>query len=122
MGAALRILFVLAVMSLSAHSVCDFQYDCGCLPPFFGGTDHCNVQVATTPNCPWCTGGVFRALWVGAIIMAPVALTFWWAHRRRLHGAAAVVLALAAYLLGALIAGLFAAWVVDYPTWLGIAL
>jgi hypothetical protein len=108
-----------AVIALSLHPLCELQFACGCEPVWSGGAEHCNVQQPGPPDCPWCTGGVPRLLWVGAIVLGSTALATHQAGRRwqswRAHGLAA----LAGYLLGALAAGLAAALASGYPHWLG---
>lgn len=122
MGAFVRIAVVLLVVGATAHPICAFQFDCGCRPMGFGGTDHCNVHEASTPDCPWCTGGPVRLAWVGAIIAVPIALAFRVGKKRSWSAGRSILAALGAYVVGALVAGIAAALVTGYPTWLGLSL
>ena len=111
---------VIAVVVLTLHPVCDVYFDCGCLPIGFGGVTHCDAMVAGAPDCPWCHGGTFRFVWVGALIAGGVGLGFhlsrgrspWWLVGGGLLG----------YAVGSAIASFAAALVGGYPRWLGIAL
>ena len=43
--------------------LCDLLYRCGCRAWWAGAAEHCNIQVAGPPDCPWCSYG----FWGGAI-------------------------------------------------------
>jgi hypothetical protein len=42
---------------------CDLLFDCGCVWPWLGAADHCDVVVPGPPDCPFCAGGDAR--WLG---------------------------------------------------------
>lgn len=116
---SLAALLLAPVIALSLHPACNFIFECGCEPVWAGGVEHCNIYVPEAPDCPWCTGGLARTLWVGAIVLgAPLLLAARSAMRgRRLWR---VLLAgLLGYAAGALLAGLLAALVTGYPRWMG---
>jgi hypothetical protein len=64
---ALALAIVVPIAVASIHSLCDLYFDCGCLPLWSGGAEHCDVHTPGPPDCPWCTGDTFR--WVQALIL-----------------------------------------------------
>jgi hypothetical protein len=107
---------------LSIHTICQLQFDCGCTPLWRDGTEHCNIHTPGVPHCPWCYGGILRAVWVGAIVLGATAVGLARASRRNASGRETFLHGVVGYLLGALLAGLIAALVTGYPHWLGIPL
>ena len=39
---------------LSFLTLCDLSFDCGCVAPGMGDWQHCDIQTAGPPDCPWC--------------------------------------------------------------------
>ncbi len=57
---------------------CDFIFDCGCRPLWAGAAEHCNINNANPPHCPWCVeGGRYGGAAFGAIVIAQAAPAFW---------------------------------------------
>jgi len=108
-------------MGFSTHSFCDLQYDCGCLPPYFGATEHCSIHAPTEPDCPWCTGGNARQVWIWSIILGSVGGALWLGRRHTGFGRT-MFIGLLGYFVGGSIAGLIGAIVTNYPTWYGFSL
>jgi hypothetical protein len=65
--ALLSVAIVLPLATLSLHSVCDLYFACGCEPLWAGAAEHCDVQVAGPPDCPWCVGDRFLGV---AVLLA----------------------------------------------------
>jgi hypothetical protein len=67
----LSVAIVLPIAALSIHPVCDLYFDCGCAPLWAGAAEHCDIQTAGPPDCPWCVGdrftGVAALLLLGAL-------------------------------------------------------
>jgi hypothetical protein len=69
--AILALAIVLPIAAASVHSACDLYFDCGCLPLWSGGVEHCNIHDPAPPDCPWCNEVAFRG--VAALILLGVA-------------------------------------------------
>lgn len=66
---------VLAVAAAAAAvfflDLCDLIYRCGCESWWRGAADHCNIQQAGPPDCPWCAAGLAGTVVpFGAIVLA----------------------------------------------------
>ena len=70
---------------------CDLIYDCGCVMDMWGGADHCNIQQAGAPDCPWCADATYGGIAFGTTIAVQAAAAFW-------PGSAALVMRTAATL------------------------
>ena len=44
----------LCLGGLSFLTICDLNFDCGCVAPGMGDWQHCDIQTAGPPDCPWC--------------------------------------------------------------------
>ena len=66
--AILSLAIVLPIAAASLHSICDLYFDCGCLPLWAGGFEHCDIHDLAPPNCPWCSGSTFYAVAAGCAI------------------------------------------------------
>ncbi len=118
----LAILLLLLTAGLSTHSVCDFMFDCGCLPPGLGGVEHCNIHEPRSPDCPWCKGGLFVQGVTGVIFLLGMGGGVGWGLRRRARPWVIFVAGGAGYLVAAVVGSLVAALMTGYPTWIGIPL
>lgn len=66
-----------AVTSLWFINLCDWIFACGCQAWWAGAADHCNIQQAGHPDCPWCQdGGTPGAVAYALILAAQVAVSF----------------------------------------------
>jgi hypothetical protein len=95
-----------AVAAAFLTDFCHLVYRCGCTSPWTGGAEHCNIQQAGPPDCPWCSYGWWGLIVpLGAIVavQAAVALPSW-----RLGIALRLVVALLAFpLVGGIVAVAF---------------
>ena len=61
--------------SLSFLTICDLSFDCGCCAPGMGDMQHCDIQTAGPPDCPWCArlpigAAAFLTAAAGALFVA----------------------------------------------------
>lgn len=108
---------LLVAGALSFHSVCDLYFDCGCVPLWAGGIEHCNVH-DPGPDCPWCVGGLGRLSWVTGTMVAGILGGTALGAKLSERFFVALVLGLTGYGIGSFVASWLAAAVDDYPTWL----
>src|SRR5688500_2678612 len=64
------LLVTAALTALSFLTVCDLIFACGCVPPWAGAADHCDIVRAGLPDCPFCAGGAARFTLIAAILVA----------------------------------------------------
>jgi hypothetical protein len=67
-----------AVTCLFFIDVCDWIFDCGCRSLWAGADAMCNVHVAGSRHCPFCSRGVagYAAI-MTAVTIPQFALSFW---------------------------------------------
>ncbi len=56
---------------------CHLVYDCGCTFMWAGAADHCNIQTAGPPDCPWCARADLAGIAFFATIGAQAAVSLW---------------------------------------------
>lgn len=99
------------------YPLCGALFRCGCVGPWSGAAERCNVHAGHGPHCPWCEHVSLGAAGFG-LTLAGQWLAFGLARRRGASAAAATAAAVAALPLAALLAG-GATWLVtDYPHFL----
>ncbi len=108
----------LVLGSASFLTMCDLSFDCGCLAPGLGDWQHCDIQTAGPPDCPWCeqpeiaaVAFVFAAL--GALLAARAAVA-------RFPLLVAVAVSWAGFNLATILAGIVTAIVLGRPVLAGL--
>jgi hypothetical protein len=105
---------VLLVTLVMITPLCGLSFDCGCQALWSGAADHCNVNRAGEPHCPWCEFAVLGSVGVGLTLVIQVA-----GYRLlRRRGAGTLLAALVALVLmtPASIASAALTWLAtDYP-------
>jgi hypothetical protein len=74
-------IFMAAAVVTSALFInfCNLVYQCGCESLWAGAADHCNIHIAGSRHCPWCSIGTAGSVGVwGAIVAAQAAVAFLW--------------------------------------------
>ena len=111
------LLLVLASTATLHLPLCGALFRCGCVTPWTGGSDHCNIHAAQGPHCPWCAHTGVGTAGFALTLASPVA-AYVLVRRRGASLRAATLAAVAVVPLGALLAGA-ATWVAtDYPHFL----
>ncbi|MDA1094776.1 MAG: hypothetical protein O3A25_16115, partial [Acidobacteria bacterium] len=59
--------WAILVVGLGATSVlfldlCDLIFACGCEAFWLTAAEHCNIQTAGRPDCPWCATGIWGSV------------------------------------------------------------
>lgn len=105
---------VLLFTGVMLTPLCGWAYRCGCEPIWAGAADHCNVNRAGEPHCPWCEQPALAAVGTGLTLLAQV-LAFR-LLRRRGAGALRAGLVALAVLPPAFAASAGLTWLAtDYP-------
>ena len=104
--------------SLSFLTLCDLSFDCGCCAPGMGGWDHCDIQTAGPPDCPWCerpsiAAVVFGFAALGALGAVRVSAT-------RFPLLIAIAVSWAAFNLATIVAGIVTALALGRPVLAGL--
>jgi hypothetical protein len=94
------------VTSVFFINFCAVIFACGCASLWSGADAHCNIHLAGSRHCPWCTQGrVASAIPWALIVAAQAAIGFW---PRPMHAGVRLVSALAAFpVAGAVIAAAY---------------
>lgn len=75
-------------------NICDWIFDCGCRSLWAGADQFCNVHVAESRHCPFCSRGVpgYAAV-VMAVALPQFAVAFWsgWGTIARIVGCVLLV-------------------------------
>ncbi len=71
----------LVLGAASFLTLCDLSFDCGCLAPGMGDWQHCDIQTAGPPDCPWCerppvAGAAFVFAALGSLLATRAAIRF----------------------------------------------
>lgn len=114
-GGALLIAFFF-IVAVTITPVCGALFRCGCT--FAQGLAHCNVWDASTPNCPWCSGGPARFYVPFSLILVTVSGGIVWTTVKKRGLAAGFLTALALYPVAATLIGLGSALYAGYPHFL----
>lgn len=68
-------------------NLCATIFQCGCQSLWGGAAEHCNIHIADSRHCPWCSYGSNGYLLALGLILAPQAMiAFWpskWSWKRR---------------------------------------
>ncbi len=108
----------LGLGSLSFLTLCDLSFDCGCCAPGLGGLDHCDIQIAGPPDCPWCEHLVISAfVFVWAAVSA---LLVTWVAVARLPFVVVVAASWAGFNLATIVAGIATAIALGRPVLAGL--
>ena len=64
---SVRVRWAIFVVGLGATSVlfldlCDLIFACGCEAFWLTAAEHCNIQTAGRPDCPWCATGLWGSV------------------------------------------------------------
>ncbi len=108
----------LGLGSLSFLTICDLSFDCGCCAPGMGGLDHCDIQIAGPPDCPWCEHLAISA--VVFVFAAIGALATTWAAVARLPFVVVVAASWASFNLATILAGIVTAIALGRPMLAGL--
>ena len=112
------VVILVIIISVTILPLCHILFDCGCT--VVDGLEHCNIQEATTPDCPWCSHGQagfwvpFTAIVAGTVLSMYMGMRFikpvlW----------VGVLTGIIDYFFWALLIGWISAVYYDYPTLLG---
>lgn len=75
-GAAISLLFFI--------NFCDLVYQCGCRSFWNGAAEACNIHLADSRHCPWCSYGSWGLyLPASTILLGQAVLSFWPEGARR---------------------------------------
>ena len=108
----------LGLGSLSFLTICDLSFDCGCCAPGMGGWEHCDIQIAGPPDCPWCERSAISA---SVFVFAAVgALAATWAAAARLPFFVVVAASWASFNLATIVAGIATAIALGRPVLAGL--
>ncbi len=111
------LLLVLASTATLHLPLCGALFRCGCVTPWTGGSDHCNIHAAQGPHCPWCAHPGVGTAGFGLTLASPVA-AYLLVRRRGASLKTSTFAAAAAVPLAALLSG-GATWLAtDYPHFL----
>ena len=107
----------LSLGGLSFLTLCDLSFDCGCVAPGMGDWQHCDVQTAGPPDCPWCvhptiSGAAFVIAALGALLATRAAVA-------RLPFIVVVAASWAGFNLATLLAGIVTAIILGRPVLAG---
>jgi hypothetical protein len=116
-AAAVPPLAVLALTATLHLPLCGALFRCGCVTPWAGGSEHCNIHAAQGPHCPWCAHTGVGAAAFGVTLAGPV-VAYVLVRRRKASVGASTLAAVAAVPVAALLSGA-ATWIAtDYPHFL----
>ena len=100
-----------AVTSTFFINLCAFIFRCGCRSLWAGADASCNVHVAASRHCPWCSHGVEGYALVMTLLCAPELAV---SVLPRWHWTARTAVAVALFpTVGAIMAGVFG-WYENY--------
>ncbi len=85
---------------------CNMVYNCGCTFIWAGFADHCNIQTAGPPDCPWCARGDLAAAAFFVTLGAQGLVSLWPGRLGRLRAIAAFAASPIAAGLAGLVIGL----------------
>lgn len=103
---------------LSFLTLCDLSFDCGCVAPGMGDWQHCDIQTAGPPDCPWCDRPTISA---SAFVFAALgALLATRASFSRLPFVVVVAASWAGFNLAIILAGIVTAIVLGRPVLAGL--
>ena len=108
----------LVLGGLSFLTLCDLSFDCGCVAPGMGDWQHCDIQTAGPPDCPWCKTPTISA---GAFVFAALgALLATRASVARLPFIVVVAASWAGFNLATILAGIATAIALGRPVLPGL--
>jgi len=116
-AATVPLLLALALTATLHLPLCGALFRCGCVTPWTGGSDHCNIHAAHGPHCPWCAHPGVGSAGFGLTLASPVA-AYVLVRRRGASLSTATLAAVAAVPLAALLAGAATWLATDYPHFL----
>jgi len=59
-------------------NLCDWLFDCGCRSLWAGADAMCNIHIAESRHCPFCSHGIAGYAGVMAAVTAPQFAVSWW--------------------------------------------
>ena len=108
----------LVLGGFSFLTLCDLSFDCGCVAPGMGDWEHCDIQIAGPPDCPWCehasiSAAVFVVAAMGALLATRASVT-------RLPFVVVVAASWAGFNLATILAGIVTAIALGRPVLAGL--
>src|SRR5260370_23399565 len=103
-AAMVPLLLVLTLTATLHLPLCGVLFRCGCVIPWAGGSDHCNIHATHGPHCPWCAHPGVSTAGFGLTLAGPV-VAYVLVRRRGASLTTSIFSAVAVVPLAALLAG-----------------
>src|SRR5262245_41970236 len=105
---------MLAAVAVTLMPLCHVLHRCGCVAPWAGGDEACNIHDQSGPQCPWCRHWALGGVAVAATL-AGQGLVYRSLRRRERSRPMATAAAVATLPVWMFAAGLLTWLPTDYP-------